>query len=77
MVAGGHPRPDLCRSTILVELRQKVCWTASVPISLTDALRWRRPRILGNHPQQAAAFSEGAQQSGVPFVSGVQQAFSA
>jgi hypothetical protein len=34
-------------------------------------------RILRNHPQQAAVFSEGAQQSGVPFVSGVQQAFSA
>jgi len=84
MVVGGHPLPDLFRSTILVELRQKVGWTASVPISLTDALRWRRrstyglriKRIIGNHPQHPAVFSEGAQQSGVPFVSGVQQALS-
>ena len=60
--------------------------------SLTDtlrlkyqALRWRRPtntvyefqRILGNHPQHPAVFSEGAQQSDVPFVSGLQQALSA
>jgi len=33
-------------------------------------------RILGNYPQHPAVFSEGAQQSGVPFVSGVQQALS-
>jgi len=85
MVVGGHPPPDLFKSTILVELRQRVWWTASVPISLTDASRWSRrrstyglriQRIIGNHPQHPAVFSEGAQQSGVPFVSGVQQALS-
>jgi len=49
-----------------------------------QASRWRRrstyglriKRIIGNHPQHPAVFSEGAQQSGVPFVSGVQQALS-
>jgi len=48
-----------------------------------QASRWSRrrstcgfQRILGNYPQHPAVFSEGAQQSGVPFVSGVQQALS-
>ena len=50
-----------------------------------QASRWSRrrstyglriKRIIGNHPQHPAVFSEGTQQSGVPFVSGVQQALS-
>jgi len=69
---------------VLPPLIEKSRILASVPFEV-QASRWSRrrstyglriKRIIGNHPQHPAVFSEGAQQLGVPFVSGVQQALS-